>query len=92
MEMWLTKGMFGDKTELVAPETDSVKTVFEKLYMWKHNPANEARYKIERYDRMVFREGEMAIDFGDYSSFMLVTGLGPGEKAQLADMFKGGGD
>ena len=76
MEMWLTKGMFGEKVELVAEETDSVKTVMERLFMWKSDETNRRRYKIERYDRMLFGEEGVAVDFGDYSWFMLITGKG----------------
>lgn len=75
--MWLTKGMFGEKTELVVEKTDSVKSVMEGLFMWKSDDANRARYKIERYDRLVFGgEKGVAVDFGDYSWFMLITGEG----------------
>jgi len=77
MEMWLTKGMFGKKAELVAGETDNVKSVMEKLFMWKNDEANRTRYKVEPYDRLVFGgEKGVAVDFGDYSWFMLITGEG----------------
>lgn len=72
--MWLTKGMFGDKTELIAEETSSPKEILEKLFAWKNDGANRKRYKIEQYDRMIFGEDGVAIDFGDYSWFMLITG------------------
>lgn len=74
--MWLTKGMFGDKKELIAESTGNPKKILEKLYVWKNDESNRKRYKIERYDRMVFGEDGVAIDFGDYSWFMLVTGDG----------------
>lgn len=68
--------MFGEKTELVAEETESVKTVMEKLFMWKSDEDNRRRYRIERYDRMVFGEEGVAVDFGDYAWFMLIVGKG----------------
>ena len=74
MEMWLTKGMFGDKEKLIVENTENPKKVLEKLYMWKNDENNRKRYKIERYDRFVFGENGTAIDFGDYAWFMLVTG------------------
>lgn len=74
--MWLTKGMFGDKKLLVSENTDNSKRILEKLYMWKNDEANTKRYRIEPYDRMVFGENGVAIDFGDYAWFMLVTGDG----------------
>ena len=74
MEMWLTKGMFGDKEKLIAEDTEDPKKVFKALFAWKNDAANKKRYKIEQYDRFVFGEGGVAIDFGDYARFMLVAG------------------
>ena len=37
----------------------------------------QIRYKIEKYDRIIYgKEKGAAVDFGDYSYFMLIT---PGE-------------
>lgn len=74
MEMWLTRGMFGEKAELVAEETGDSKRVLERLFMWKNDEDNRKRYKIEPYDRIVFGENGIAVDFGDYTWFMLITG------------------
>ena len=76
MEMWLTKGMFGDRDTLIAEDTADSKKIIEKLFMWKNDGRNRRRYKIEQYDRMIFGKEGVAIDFGDYTWFMLVTGDG----------------
>lgn len=77
MELWLTKGLFGEKTEKLA-ETECAKTVLERIFAWKHDDGNRKAYKMENYDRMLFdpKRNETAVDFGDYSTFMLIAGDG----------------
>jgi len=79
VKMWLTRGMFGEKTELIT-ETDNAKTVLERLFMWKNDENVKQRYKVEKYDRIIFGEDSVAFDFGDYSWFILVEGVKPEDK------------
>jgi len=76
MRMFMTDGMFGRCLEQIGPETDDPKKILAELQEWKSSEMNKRFYKIEPYDRFTFKDShhEMAIDFGDYSTFMLVTG------------------
>ena len=42
--------------------------------LWKSR-ANPGKYRIAKYSRYIFEKSDnVAIDFGDYSSFLLITG------------------
>ena len=76
MEIWLTEGMFGEKTENIfcCSDKDAADLVLGVCDEWKKS-ADKSKYKVEKYSRFVFKENdEVAIDFGDYRYFLLITG------------------
>lgn len=75
MEVWLTKGLFGEKTEKIADVEDG-EGALAALRGWKNGEAAKSRYKVEKYDRFLFGEDSVAVDFGDYSTFVLMSGGG----------------
>ena len=73
MELWLTKGIFGEKTEKIA-DAETGREALAALAEWKKRPDVRAAYKVEPYDRVLFGEEGAAVDFGDYSTFALIEG------------------
>ena len=82
MEVWLTRGMFGEKSEKLAGDAKTGAEALAAIHEWKNREAGKGAYKVERYDRFLFGEEGVAVDFGDYSSFFLITG--PGAKAEIS--------
>ena len=80
MEVWLTKGLFGEKTEKIADGAANGEQALSAFRAWKNAEKDTGRYKIERYDRFLFGEDSVAVDFGDYSAFALITGEGAVEE------------
>ena len=80
MEVLLTDGMFGKGDKIAGAETGE--QALAAIYEWKKRESPKNRYKVEKYDRFIFGEdGSVAVDFGDYSSFFLITG--PNAKAEI---------
>lgn len=77
MNLYLTKGIFGSVLETLCTDVETFSNVNAIITTWKENPDNLKRYKIERYDRIIFHEDhtKLAIDFGDYFTFMLVDNV-----------------
>lgn len=65
--------MFGKKIEQIGEESENAKKIFEYVFYWKNDEENRKKFKIEPYDRLIFRDNEIAVDFGDYYTFMLIT-------------------
>lgn len=86
MEVWLTKGLFGEKTEKIADVEDG-EGALAALRGWKDGEAAKSRYKVEKYDRFLFGEDGVAVDFGDYATFVLFVGEGVKEQIGRAFSF-----
>ena len=72
-EVWLTRHMFGEKLEKIA-DCDSFDEAMTAIFNWKDTHKVDPEYKIEKYDRIIYgKEKGTAVDFGDYSYFMLIT-------------------
>ena len=72
-EVWLTRRMFGEKLEKIA-ECCSLGEAETAISVWKKAHKGDPEYKIEEYDRIIQGGGRgVAVDFGDYSYFMLIT-------------------
>lgn len=69
--------MFGSVLETLCTGIETFSNVNAIIAAWKENPDNLKRYKIECYDRIIFHEDhtKLAIDFGDYFTFMLVDNI-----------------
>lgn len=83
MKLYLTNHMFGDRIKQIGDETENVKTILEHVYCWKNDEENRKNFKIEPYDRLIFKDTEIAIDFGDYCTFMLITDVDEAAKDQF---------
>ena len=71
-EVWLTKCMFGEKLEKIA-ECGSFDDAMTAIASWKDAHKADPEYKVEKYDRVIYgNEKGTAVDFGDYSYFMLI--------------------
>jgi len=72
-EIWLTRHMFGEKLKKIA-ECDSFNEAMACIEGWKTSNLCNDEYKIESYNRLIYdKEKGAAVDFGDYSYFMLIT-------------------
>lgn len=75
-EVWLTRRMFGEKLEKIA-ECRSFDDAMTAIFNWKEAHKADPEYKVEKYDRVIYGEEKgAAVDFGDYSYFMLVVPAG----------------
>lgn len=83
MKLYLTKGMLGDRIKQIGDETDKVKRILEYLTFWKQDEGNRKKFKIESYDRFIFHEKSLVIDFGDYSNFLEVSDMTEDLKKQF---------
>lgn len=71
-EVWLTRHMFGKKLEKIA-ECGSFDDAMTAIAGWKDVHKADPEYKVEKYDRIIYgKEKGTAVDFGDYSYFMLI--------------------
>lgn len=71
-EVWLTKRMFGEKLEKIA-ECRSFDDAMAAVAGWKDAHKADPEYRVEKYDRVIYgNEKGTAVDFGDYSYFMLI--------------------
>jgi len=87
MKAYLTSGMFGKPVLEIGHETDDVKTMLEQIMFWKDAQRRHKAFKIESYDRYIdgsdVHKGAVAVDFGDYSSFIEITGMTDDQKAVI---------
>ena len=74
-DVWLTKCMFGEKLEKIA-ECGSFDDAMAAIAGWKDVHKADPEYKVEKYDRIIYgKEKGTAVDFGDYSYFMLIISV-----------------
>lgn len=75
MKIFETKGIGGRKVEKCLGVAKNAKEAWKIIYAFKDKHKNEL--KVETYDRIMRLEpGKLAIDFGDYSRFLLVESDG----------------
>lgn len=78
-DVWLTRGMFGEKLEKIAENCGSFGDAMFRIEKWK-KAHKGGEYKIETYDRIICgKEKGTAVDFGDYSYFMLILPVENGQ-------------
>ena len=71
-EVWLTRFMFGEKLEKIA-DCCSFDEAMAAVAGWKDAHKADPEYRVEKYDRVIYgNEKGTAVDFGDYSYFMLI--------------------
>lgn len=78
--------MLGDHLKQIGDETDNVKKILEYMTFWKGNLENQKKYKIEPYDRIIFHEKSLIVDFGDYSTFFEITDVNDDLKEQFKNI------
>ena len=90
MKLYLTEGMFaGDMLiKEIGSETSETKKILEHIFNWKNDEENRKRFKIESYDRFVFdnKSHQIAVDFGDYRNFMLITDVDETQMKQFTNI------
>lgn len=71
MKIFETKGIGGKKTGSCLGVAKNAKEAWKIIYAFKDKHKNEL--KVEAYDRIMWLEPrKLAIDFGDYSRFLLL--------------------
>lgn len=70
MKLYVTRGIDGEMVKTLG-EAKSKTQAWKKIYEFKD--ASKDHLKVETYDRILkLGEGKLAIDFGDYSKFILI--------------------
>ena len=84
MEIWLTEGLNGRKTELIAA-VDTAEEAREVVDFWKEEAAKGNQYRVEEYNRILGTDegNTVAIDFGDHSWFISIEGCKFAEFTEL---------
>lgn len=74
MDLKLTHQMDGDVVEVIATSND-ITALMAAAQKWRDK--NKETYKVEPYSRFLFHkeDGKLVIDFGDYSYFLLISGI-----------------
>ena len=86
MKLYLTKGMLGERFKQIGDETDKVKKILEYMSFWKKDEENRKRFKIEPYDRIIFHENSLVVDFGDYANFFEIIDVNDDLKEQFKNV------
>ena len=73
MKIFVTAGIGGEKVENLG-EVKTSKQVWKTIYKFKDKAKDSSKIlKVETYDRILkLSQDKLAIDFGDYSRFILV--------------------
>lgn len=70
MKLYVTRGIDGEMVKTLG-EAKSKTQAWKKIYEFKDE--SKDHLKVESYDRVLkLGEGKLAIDFGDYSKFILI--------------------
>ena len=77
MNLYLTNGFHGERyIELLQNiKYKTAKQVLNAIAEWKKQDHNKELYRIESYDRFIFYDDSIVVDFGDYYTFIKVTDM-----------------
>ena len=77
MNLYLTNGFHGERSiELLQNiKYKTAKQVLNAIAEWKKQDHNKELYRIESYDRFIFYDDSIVVDFGDYYTFIEVTDM-----------------
>lgn len=86
MKISTTRHIDGEKLEVLAEDVKSKKEAWEII--WKFKDDKLGKLKVESYDRILkISDEKLAIDFGDYSTFILVESDGSASDARAIQTF-----
>ncbi len=72
IEVWLTKHMFGDKVEKIG-EKPTLDEAMGLAIEWTKSDEAKTSFRVQPYYRVVGKLPKAAIDFGDYTYFLLLA-------------------
>ena len=77
MNLYLTNGFHGERSiELLQNmKYKSASQVLNAIAEWKKQDHNKELYRIEPYDRFIFYDDCIVVDFGDYYTFIEVSDM-----------------
>lgn len=77
MNLYLTNGFHGERSiELLQNmKYKTASQVLNAIAEWKKQDHNKELYRIEPYDRFIFYDDCIVVDFGDYYTFIEVSDM-----------------
>ena len=77
MNLYLTNGFHGERSiELLQNmKYKTASQVLNTIAEWKKQDHNKELYRIEPYDRFIFYDDCIVVDFGDYYTFIEVSDM-----------------
>ena len=87
MNLYLTNGFHGERSiELLQNiKYKTVSQVLNAIAEWKKQDHNKELYRIEPYDRFIFYDNCIVVDFGDYYTFIKVTDMTEDEMKEFKE-------
>lgn len=87
MNLYLTNGFHGERSiELLQNiKYKTARQVLNAIAEWKKTKHNKDLYRIEPYDRFTFYDDCIAVDFGDYYTFIEVTDMTEDEMKEFQE-------
>lgn len=87
MNLYLTNGFHGERTvELLQNmKYKTASQVLNAIAEWKKQDHNKELYRIESYDRFIFYDDSIVVDFGDYYTFIEVTDMTEDEMKEFQE-------
>jgi len=81
MNISLTNGLGGNKVTAIATDIATYDDALDVIASWKED--NKCNYKVEPYSIMTLFDNSIGIDFGDYSTFILIDDLSEKEMLDI---------
>lgn len=87
MNLYLTNGFHGERSvELLQNmKYKTASQVLNAIAEWKKQDHNKELYRIEPYDRFIFYDDSIVVDFGDYYAFIKVTDMTEDEMKEFKE-------
>ena len=87
MNLYLTNGFHGERSvELLQNmKYKTASQVLNTIAEWKKQDHNKELYRIEPYDRFIFYDDSIVVDFGDYYTFIEVTDMTEDEMKEFKE-------
>lgn len=87
MNLYLTNRFHGERSiELLQNmKYKSASQVLNAIAEWKKQDHNKELYRIEPYDRFIFYDDCIVVDFGDYYTFIEVTDMTEDEMKEFKE-------
>lgn len=87
MNLYLTNGFHGERSiELLQNmKYKTASQVLNAIAEWKKQDHNKELYRIEPYDRFIFYDDCIVVDFGDYYTFIEVTDMTEDEMKEFKE-------